>query len=209
MFTILMAVALAAAAPVQAAGAPVAGQWESAIRNKGGIGNILEFSPDGRVTQISAMMSDATWAIQGEWLRTTYTNEETGKLQDSLVKIEYQGPDRFIEKDENDAEQGYSERIGDRPAADAPLVGEWCSLFLDTLTTYRQFTSDGRLFVRLPVTVLRGTYAVSGDTLEVNIAGQQPGRYPFRIEEGRLVIKNRDGADRVYKKSPSTLLKGY
>jgi len=209
MFSILMAVALAAAVPGQTAVAPISGQWESAIRNKGGIGNILEFSPDGRVTQISAMMSDATWAIQGEWLKTTYTNEESGKLQDSLVKIEYQGFDRFVEKDENDTEQGYSERIGNRPPSDQPLVGEWCSLFLDTLTTYRQFTSDGRLFVRLPVTVLRGTYTVSGDTLEVNITGQPPGHYPFRIEEGRLVIKNRDGAERIYKRSPSTLLKGY
>src|SRR5262249_12770208 len=185
------------------------GQWESAIRNEGGMGNILEFSPDGRVTQISAMMSDATWAIQGEWLKTTYTNEESGKLQDSLVKIEYQGFDRFVEKDENDTEQGYSERIGNRPPSDQPLVGEWCSLFLDTLTTYRQFTSDRRLFVRLPVTVRRGTYTVSGDTLEVNIPGQPLGHYPFRIEEGRLVIKNRDGAERIYKRSPSTLLKGY
>jgi hypothetical protein len=209
MFSILMAVALASAAPDPTAAAPVAGQWESAIRNKGGIGNILEFSPDGRVTQISAMMSDATWTIQGEWLRTTYTNEETGKLQESLVRIEYQGLDRFVEKDDNDAEQGYSERIGARPSSDQPLVGEWCSLFLDTLTTYRQFTSDGRLFVRLPVTVLRGTYTVSDDILEVNIAGQPPGRYPFRIEEGRLVIKNRDGAERIYKRSPSSLLKGY
>jgi hypothetical protein len=59
------------------------------------------------------------------------------------------------------------------------------------------------------VTVLRGTYTVAGDTLEVNIPGQPPGRYPFRIEEGRLVIKNRDGAERIYKRSASTLLKGY
>ncbi|MFY9552284.1 MAG: hypothetical protein WAU32_14135 [Thermoanaerobaculia bacterium] len=208
MISMLMAVWLAASAP--AAVPSIAGQWESAVRNKGGIGNILEFSPDGKVTQISAMMSDATWSLQGEWLRTTYTNEETGKLQESAVRIEYQGPDRFVEKDENDAEQGFSERVGARPPGDSPLVGKWCSLFLETLTTYRQFTPDGQLFVRLPVTVLRGTYAVAGDTLEVNIAGQPPGRYPFRLDEqGRLVIKNREGAERVYKRTPSTLLKGY
>lgn len=208
MIPILFAVALAVA-PGQTENSPVAGQWESAIRNKGGIGNILEFSPDGRVTQISAMMSDATWSLQGEWLKTVYTNEETGKLQESLIRIEYEGIDRFVEKDENDAQQGYSERIGDRSSSDQPLVGSWCSLFLDTLTTYRQFTPDGRLFVRLPVTVLRGTYKVEGDSLQVDIAGQPPGKYPFRMEDGRLVIKNRDGAERIYKRSPSTLLKGY
>src|SRR5262245_38161697 len=208
MISILLTVALAAA-PGQTENSPVAGQWESAIRNKGGIGNILDFSSDGRVTQISAMMSDATWSLQGEWLKTVYTNEETGKLQESQIRIEYEGADRFVEKDENDAQQGYSERIGDRSSNDQPLVGSWCSLFLDTLTTYRQFTSDGRLFVRLPVTVLRGTYKVEGDALQVDISGQPPGKYPFRMEDGRLVIKNRDGAERVYKRSPSTLLKGY
>lgn len=209
MIFMVLAAGLAMAAPAEAAATLIVGQWESAIRNKGGIGNILEFAPDGKVTQISAMMSDATWSLRGEWLRTVYTNEETGKLQESFVRIEYQGLDRFVEKDDNASEQGWSERIGERPDSGAPLVGEWCSLFLDTLTTYRQFTADGRLYVRLPVTRLRGTYAVSGDALEVNITGQPPGRYPFRLEEGRLVIKNRDGVERVYKRAPSTLLKGY
>src|SRR5262245_11166383 len=208
MLSTLMLVWLAAAPPETAA-TSIVGQWESAIRNKGGVGNILEFAPDGKVTQISAMMSDATWSVESEWLRTRYTNESSGKLEESLVRIELKGFDRCVEKDDSGSDQGWSERIGDRSPGATPLVGEWCSLFLDTLTTYRQFTSDGRLFVRLPVTVLRGTYAVAGDTLEVNIAGQPPGKYPFRFEDGRLVIKNRDGADRVYKRAPTSLLKGY
>lgn len=199
---------------VQVAPAPVndravLGQWESAVRNKGGIGNILEFRPDGKVTQISGMMSDATWALEGDWLRTVYTNEETGKLQESDVRVEFQGLDVFVEKDENGNEQSYSERIGDAVPGASPLVGEWCSLFLDTLTSYRQFTADGQMFVRLPVTTLRGSWQADGTTLSVQIDGQPPGRYPYRFENGQLAIKSRDGSDRIYKRSPSTLLKGY
>jgi hypothetical protein len=190
--------------------AAILGQWESAVRNKGGVGNILEFHPDGRVTQISAAMGDTTYEVQGEWLRTFYTDEATGQVRESALKVEFEGSDRFTEKGEDGAEQSSSERIGSlAPKASSPLIGEWCSIFMELMTQYRQFTPDGKLFVRMPVVTLRGKYRVEGDMLTVEIFGQPPGRYPFRIENNQLVIKSRDGSDRVYKRSESTLLKGY
>lgn len=187
----------------------VLGQWESAVRNKGGVGNILEFKPDGSVTQISAAMGDSTYLLQGEWLRTYWTDESTGKTNESDTRVEFSGSDLFSEKNDDGAEQSYSERIGSLAKGASPLVGEWCSVLLETLTNYRQFTADGKMFIRMPITVLRGHYSVAGDTLDVRIDGQPPGRYPFRIENGQLVIKSRDGSDRVYKRTESTLLKGY
>jgi len=80
---------------------------------------------------------------------------------------------------------------------------------MELLTQYRQFTPDGKLFVRMPAVTLRGTYKVDGDKLTVAIFGQPPGTYPFRIEGGQLIIKSRDGTDRVYKRTECTLLKGY
>jgi len=61
----------------------------------------------------------------------------------------------------------------------------------------------------MPAVTLRGTYKVEGDKLTVAIFGQPPGTYPFRIEGGQLIIKSRDGTDRVYKRTECTLLKGY
>lgn len=199
----------AAAAAPPAPPPAILGQWESAVRNKGGIGNILEFMPDGRVTQISAAMGDTTYEVQGEWLRTYYTDEETGKSRESELLLEFEGGDRFAEKGADGEAQGFSDRVGKPVAGAPPLVGQWCSLFLDMLTNYRQFTADGKLYVRMPIVTLRGTYKVEGADLTVEIFGQPPGRYPFRIENGQLIIKSRDGSDRVYKRSPSTLLKGY
>lgn len=206
--------ALALAAFLQAAAPPappasILGQWESAVRNKGGIGNILEFLPDGRVTQISAAMGDTTYEVQGEWLRTFYTDEATGQVRESEVILEFEGGDRFAEKGADGEAQGYSDRIGRAVPGASPIVGEWCSLFLDMLTNYRQFTPDGKLFVRMPIVTLRGTWKVEGGELTVEIFGQPPGRYPYRIENGQLFIKSRDGSDRVYKRTESTLLKGY
>jgi len=204
----LLAVFLQAAAPASPPPA-ILGQWESVARNKGGIGNILEFLPDGRVTQISAAMGDTTYEVHGEWLRTFYTDEETGQVRESELILEFEGGDRFAEKGADGEAQGYSDRIGTSAPEASPVVGEWCSLFLDMLTNYRQFTADGKLFVRMPIVTLRGTYEVDGGELTVAIFGQPPGRYPFRIDNGQLLIKSRDGSDRVYKRTESTLLKGY
>jgi hypothetical protein len=200
---------LGAAVPESAPPA-ILGQWESAVRNKGGIGNILEFAPDGRVTQISAAMGDATYGVEGEWLRTYWTDEATGKVSESDTLLEFRGSEVFAEKGEDGVEQGYSERVGSPPLRGAsPLVGQWCSLLLDTLTSFREFTADGKMFVRLPTVILRGRYSLAGDTLMVQIDGQPPAQYPFRLDNGQLVIKTRDGSDRPYRRTACTLLKGY
>ena len=207
---VLSALMQSAPAPASPPPAAILGQWESAVRNKGGVGNILEFLSDGRVTQISAAMGDTTYEVSGEWLRTFYTDETTGETRESELKVEFEGSDRFAEKGEDGTEQGSSERIGpSAPRTGSPLVGEWCSVFMELLTQYRQFTPDGKLFVRMPAVTLRGTYKVDGDKLTVAIFGQPPGTCPFRIEGGQLIIKSRDGADRVYKRTECTLLKGY
>jgi len=198
--------------PPQTAAAPspsIVGQWESVARNKGGIGNIIEFNADGTVTQISAAMSDATYQLQGEWLRLFYTDEATGKVNESDTIVELQGSDRFVEKAEDGTEQAWSERIGPRASETTPLVGTWCSVFLDTLTSYKEFTATGKAFTRMPFVVLRGTYSVEGSDLTVRILGQGEGKYPFRIENGQLLIKNKEGVDRAYKRSECRLLRGY
>ena len=208
-FALLLSLALQAAPAAPPPPAAILGQWESAVRNKGGVGNILEFLPDGRITQTSAAMGDTTYEVHGEWLRTFSNDEATGEVRESELILEFEGGDRFAEKGADGESQGYSDRIGSAVPGASPIVGEWCSLFLDMLTSYRQFTADGKLFVRMPIVTLRGTYKVEGGELTVEIFGQPPGRYPFRVENGQLVFRSRDGSDRVYKRTESTLLKGY
>lgn len=210
MSPVLLSLVLALSAPAPSgASSPIVGQWESVARNKGGIGNIIEFGADGTVTQISAAMSDATYQLQGEWLRLFYTDEATGKVNESDTLVELQGSDRFVEKAEDGTEQSWSERIGARASETSPLTGTWCSVFLDTLTSYKEFTATGKAFTRMPFVVLRGTYGVEGSDLTVRILGQPEGKYPFRIENGQLLIKNKEGIERAYKRSECKLLRGY
>lgn len=184
------------------------GQWESIARTPEGVGNILEFHPDGRVTQISASMAEADYRLVGDRLVTTWKDLATGKISEVETHVEFEGSDRFLEKSDDDSGDSWSDRIGPAPRSGSPIVGRWCFLFLETLTSYREFTRD-RMYNRLPVVTLRGTYAVSGDTLTVTIQGQPTGQYPFRIEGGELVIKSRSGDERRYKRPETSLLAGY
>ena len=195
--------------PTPSPGAPLLGQWESVVRTPEGVGNILQFYPDGRVTQISASMAEADYRLVGDRLITTWKDLATGKISDVETQVEFEGSDRFVERsDVDNSGDSWSERIGPAPRQGSPIVGRWCFLFLETLTSYREFTND-RMYNRLPVVTLRGTYAVAGDRLTVTMQGQPSGEYPFRIEGNELVIKSRSGEDRRYKRPETTLLEGY
>ena len=195
--------------PTPSPGAPLLGQWESVVRTPEGVGNILQFYPDGRVTQISASMAEADYRLVGDRLVTTWKDLATGKVSEVETVVEFEGPDRFVEKsDVDNSGDSWSERIGTAPRQGSPIVGRWCFLFLETLTSYREFTRD-RMYNRLPVVILRGRYGVAGDRLTVTMQGQPPGEYPFRLEGNELVIKSRSGEDRRYKRPETTLLEGY
>ena len=76
------------------------------------------------------------------------------------------------------------------------------------LTSYREFTRD-HVYTRLPVVTLRGRYSVTGDTLTVQMQDQPPGQYPFRIQDGLLVIRSPRGGEKQYRRPETSLLEGY
>jgi len=198
------------AAPVSTPPSELLGQWESAERTAEGVGNILEFRADGRVTQISASMAEAEYRLVDDRLITTWKDLATGKTSEVETHVEFEGNNRFLEKsDVDNSGDTWSERVGPpAPTTGSPLGGQWCSIFLETLPAYREF-KGGRMYNRLPVVVLRGTYSVDGGTMTVTMQNQPPGSYPFRIEDGSLVIKNRNGTEKKYRRPETSLLSGY
>lgn len=216
MLLVLLLFTLAAPAPTPtptAAPRPsppgaLVGQWESAVRTAEGVGNILEFYPDGRVTQISASMAEADYRLVGDRLITTWKDLATGKISDVETQVEFEGDAKFLEKPDDNSGDTWSERIGAAPRGGNPLIGKWCYIFLETLPAFREFGAT-RMYNRLPVVVVRGTYSVAGDVLTVTLQGQPPGQYPFRFDGGSLFIKSRSGAEKEYKRPETSLLEGY
>ena len=190
--------------------ADLLGQWESAERTKEGVGNILECRADGRVTQISASMAEADYRLIDDRLVTTWKDLATGKVSEVETQVEFEGNNRFLERSDIDnSGDTWSERVGSAPPpSGSPLSGQWCSIFLETLPAYREF-KGAKMYNRLPVVVLRGRYTVDGGTMTVTMQEQPPGNYPFRIEDGSLIIKNRNGTEKKYRRPETSLLSGY
>jgi len=208
VFAMPSATAAPPPAPSGAAASALVGQWESIFRTPEGVGNILEFRPDGRVTQISASMAEADYRVVDDRLITIWKDPQTGRVAETETHVEFEGSDRFLEKSDDNTGDTWSDRVGDAPKTGTPLIGKWCFLFLESLTAYREFTAD-RMYNRLPVVVLRGTYAIDGDHLTVTMQNQPSGTYPFRLDGSRLFIKSRDGSEKEYKRAETSLLKGY
>ena len=209
LFSAFVLWAAAAPEPAPAPAAALLGQWESVARTPEGVGNILEFYPDGRVTQVSASMAEAEYRVVGDRLIAKWKDPATGKISEVETHVEFEGSQRFLEKsDDTNTGDTWSERVGAAPREGSPLVGRWCFLFLETLTSFREFTKD-RMYNRLPVVTLRGRYSVAGDKLTVTMQDQPSGEYPFRIENGLLVIQSRNGTAREYKRPETALLEGY
>ena len=189
--------------------AEILGQWESAERTPEGVGNILEFRADGKVTQISVSMAEADFRIVGDRLITTWKDPATGRVSEVETGLDFEGVNRFLEKGDEATGDTWSERIGPAaPDAGSPLIGQWCSIFLETLPAYREFKGN-RMYNRLPVVVLRGRFSVAGGVLTVTMQGQPSGTYPFRFENGLLVIQSRNGAEKKYRRPETSLLLGF
>jgi len=202
--SLLLAGEPAAASPESA----LLGQWESVTRTAAGVGNILEFLPDGRVTQVSATMAEADYRVDGEWLKMSWKDRTSGKTSEAEAQIEVEGSDRLVEKLGEKGNQTVSERVGEPVPGGSPILGQWCSPFLGIFSSYREFTPT-RVYTRMPVVTLRGRYIAGTDALTVQMEGQPSGQYPYRIENGLLVIKSRDGSEKQYKRPETSLLRGY
>jgi len=184
----------------------ILGQWESVDRSPGGVGEIVEFRADGSLVQLSAAMGDASYKVEGNWLITFWKDRVTGKISEIVNAIEFEGND-LVEKDEQGNLVTRMERMERGMAHDSPLVGKWCSDTSPGLTTLREFTKDGKMFIRLPMVPTHGRYAISGDVLTVEVGQSTRKTFQFRIDNDFLTIVPKEGSEKKFKRVETTLLK--
>jgi hypothetical protein len=201
---LLLSAAILLAPPISS----VVGQWESVERSRGGIGNIVEFRPDGTVSQLSAAMGDAIYRVEGSWLVTSWKDPESGKSSETVSEISFEG-DALIEKageGENASETRMS-RVGQGPKGRPPIVGKWCYEYLPGVNALREFTEDGRMFWRLPLRPSRGRYISAGDTLSIEMEGSEGKAFTYKVEGELLTLTSKDGGgEQHFRKAQSTLL---
>ncbi len=104
----------------QSPSASIVGRWRSLETSRGGLGAVYEFRSDGTVDFSYAAVVESPWRIENNQLvlppATVDGDEQKSTLQwlsDSKLRLK------------TDASVIELTRVGDRPHADNPLVGEW------------------------------------------------------------------------------------
>jgi len=192
-------VCLGAPEPARAADPPppLIGRWESVVRSTGGIGQVIEFRPDGTMTQWTAVLVELTYQVHGSLLLTLYRHPGSGATETQAAGIRFDG-DAMIQKDPQTGSETRLTRKRAGGPQDAPIVGVWSTLHETGQTAFLLYASDGRVVFRLPIRADRGRWSASDDQLTLASGPSSSTTVRFDVQGDRLVLIDGLGKRIVY-----------
>lgn len=177
--------ALFAAAPV--------GLWLSEERTAAGMGQTLEFSSDGRLRLSQGLVIGQQWILQ-EQKKKRYIvqilDPATGeRIRSIQLEVDLGSSPHLVETDLVTGEKFKMAFVSKgQQSEDPPFLGRWQFMLakFGLLAVY-EYTDDGWVWLRAPISAELGTYQMQGDL----IIPQWPGEYPPLVEivsDGRTLI---------------------
>ncbi len=175
----------------QSTPAGIVGRWFSLERSKGGIGGLCEFRSDGAVDYSIGAVVDASWRIENNQLilppATTDGPEQKYTLKwlgDNKLRLETEGTVTVLA------------RVGDRPNARKPIIGEWLEkreMSGLNLEAHWLIYEDGKMLFIMPIKIQHGTYTVSGSSLFLKVPGLEKPEFRFKILDNSLTLSDAEG----------------
>jgi hypothetical protein len=166
----------------------IVGKWEQDASDESGLGVMLTLNPDGTATVASGIVEDLNYNFDGQKLIVVDADDPDQVKQVSTIVLTGN-----VMKETNDDTQQSAEfvRVAGAPAnVNTSLVGEWKrrveNLPLDPTMSDADRTKrlqvaengryyykpDGRLFVRIPLSMQKGTWDLASDgTLRLEFSG--------------------------------------
>jgi hypothetical protein len=165
--------------------APVAGLWLGEARSRGGLGNWIEFRPDGTAQWSFGAIVEGTYRVSGTslWIAGGDPPRETpaGRLQiegDVAVRTLPAPPDAPSRETLTPREQAMFERmakpiemrrVGTSRPGTAPIVGTWQYTHPTGATAFETFTKDGEFVLRVQMQTADVTYTHTADGVRVKL----------------------------------------
>jgi hypothetical protein len=195
-FTCVATGALGAGSPQPAAPCPqpgassdLIGLWEPTHTSKGGIGQTLEFRPNGALVESMTVMVDFRYEIAGDRLTVSPTSPDSGEPTVYTFRVQ---DDRLIETAKGDPAVE-KVRAGKAETDGPPVLGVWSFGQGTRVSGYEKYTRDGRMLLRIPLKSETGCYRVQGDRLTFSRVAGQWGTRTFHQSFGELVLDNPEG----------------
>jgi hypothetical protein len=151
--------------------------WESVGRSKGGIGHTLEFRSDGTFVEAVTVLVDMYYHASGG--RVVIDEKPIAGTGDANQSMPFR-----IEGGTLIQEDARKERIGAlESAVQATIVGAWRYRHYTGAMAFEQYTPEGRLYFRLPMTSSVGCYQVDGAKLTLADQKETRGSFDLRIDD--------------------------
>jgi hypothetical protein len=156
-------------------------------RSTGGIGQVLEFRPDGSMTQWVAVLVELTYQVHGPLLLTYYRHPASGATETQASGIRFDG-DVMIQRDPQSGSETRLTRKRAGGPQDMPIVGVWTTPHETGQTAFMLYSADGRVVFRLPIRAERGRWSASGDQLTMGLGPSTTTTVRYAVQGDRLVL---------------------
>jgi hypothetical protein len=158
------------------------GTWESASLAYEMMGTTLIFAPDGTFATIVGVMLNGTYRISGNTLTLTLSGPGQPRVESTAL--------HFLDRAVEVRAEGRNRRLVPLTRTSSnSLVGQWLGTLDNGVTSYEEYTRDGRMRLRMPSRVGRGRYVITGDTTVVlQMTSPPSAKHPgsFRIRGDTL-----------------------
>jgi hypothetical protein len=164
------------------------GRWETVARSTGGLGQVLEFRPDGSMTQWVAVLVELTYQVHGPLLLSYYRHPGSGATETQAAGIRFEG-DVMIQRDPQSGRETRLTRKRTGGPQDMPIVGVWTTPHETGQTAFLLYSADGRMLFRLPIRAERGgRWSAAGDQLTMSLGPSTATSVRYAVQGDRLVL---------------------
>jgi hypothetical protein len=190
------------------------GLWLGEERTEGGLGAWIEFRRDATVQFSFGALVDFTYRVDG----TSLWFAEAGRPEVRRGDIRVNGntavlrqpppadapPTESLSAEDRAMRDRLSQpirmtRMGSATPGAPPLVGTWTYTHYTGQTAYETFTADGKMFLRVPMQTVEGTYTATGEQIVVLLP---TGNQRLSRNGDRLVLQSSDGKSSVLRRAP-------
>jgi len=165
---------------------PLVGVWEPVQRSMGGLGSVIEFTPDGRFIRTMGAIVDSHYRVDGD--RLFLREKETGPEDTKLIRrfTVDGGTLTFTPAGSDERRQ----RVGAPVPGAPPIVGIWRYDYNGgPQQAYERYSPDSRLEFRLPMASDTGRYRIDKGAIVFAPARGPENTLEFEIRGDRLLLR--------------------
>jgi Family of unknown function (DUF5640) len=167
------------------------GTWDAVTRSYGGIGSTVVIAKDSVFMQVLGAMVDLKYEVDGD--KFMFSAEEGGRKHTETQTLTFVGDTAIL--------SAKNCRIKLTPleaGTKGSLVGKWRFTHMTGVPAYEEFSADGIARLRIPLQVEKGTYSVTGNTINLHTFAPRSDDWSaqFSLQSDTLTFSDAKGEHR-------------